>query len=113
MPAKSGAGLWAGCAISAGHTAKAVISAIAMCRADPIAPRFPRALALYIKAATSQANGRSLSKTPVIRLRAKEGRRVKAGAPWVFSNEIVMDGAAKSLAPGTLAELAADDGTKL
>jgi 23S rRNA (cytosine1962-C5)-methyltransferase len=54
-----------------------------------------------------------LSTLPVIRLRPKEGRRVKNGAPWVFSNEIVMDAAAKGLAPGTLVELAADDGAKL
>ena len=75
--------------------------------------RFPRASALYIKAPTVQANGSSLSTLPVIRLKRKEGRRVKSGAPWVFSNEIVMDGAAKGLAPGTLVELAGDDGAKL
>src|SRR5262245_40495232 len=41
-----------------------------------------------------------MSQLPVIRLRPREGRRVRAGAPWVFSNEIVMDGAAKALPPG-------------
>jgi 23S rRNA (cytosine1962-C5)-methyltransferase len=50
---------------------------------------------------------------PVIRLRPREGRRVKSGAPWVFSNEIVLDGAAKALPPGTPVELAADGGTPL
>jgi 23S rRNA (cytosine1962-C5)-methyltransferase len=50
---------------------------------------------------------------PVIRLRPREGRRVKAGAPWAFSNEIVMDGAAKALAPGTQVALADDKGEKL
>jgi 23S rRNA (cytosine1962-C5)-methyltransferase len=48
---------------------------------------------------------------PIIRLKPREGRRVRAGAPWVFSNEIVMEGKAKSLAPGTLVRLASDDGS--
>ena len=50
---------------------------------------------------------------PVIRLRPKEGRRVRAGAPWAFSNEIVMDAAAKALSPGTLVRLQQADGTPL
>jgi len=54
-----------------------------------------------------------LSKRPIIRLQPKQGRRVKGGAPWVFSNEIIMDEATKSLAPGTLVELAAADSSKL
>ena len=37
------------------------------------------------------------SDPPIIRLKPREGRRVRAGAPWVFSNEIVMDGKAKAL----------------
>jgi 23S rRNA (cytosine1962-C5)-methyltransferase len=47
---------------------------------------------------------------PVIAVRKGEGRRAKAGAPWVFSNEIVMDGAAKGLRPGTLVRLQARGG---
>jgi len=47
---------------------------------------------------------------PVIRLKAREGRRVRAGAPWVFSNEIVMDGPAKSLPSGSLVNVKGDDG---
>ena len=43
---------------------------------------------------------------PLVKLRPKEGRRVRAGAPWVFSNEIEMDGPTKALAPGTLVSLA-------
>jgi 23S rRNA (cytosine1962-C5)-methyltransferase len=50
---------------------------------------------------------------PTIRLKPREGRRVRAGAPWAFSNEIVMDAKAKSLAPGTLVELASDDGSPI
>ncbi len=50
---------------------------------------------------------------PQIRLRPREDRRIRAGVPWVFSNEIVMDQAAKSLPPGTLVELVSADGGKL
>jgi 23S rRNA (cytosine1962-C5)-methyltransferase len=50
---------------------------------------------------------------PIIRLRPREGRRVRAGSPWAFSNEIVMDGAAKSLAPGAAVTLADEKGVPL
>src|SRR5579872_2588893 len=53
------------------------------------------------------------SPRPVVRLRPKQDRRVRYGAPWVFSNEIVMDAAAKTLAPGTLIELASSEGEAL
>ncbi|MGZ5940483.1 MAG: RlmI/RlmK family 23S rRNA methyltransferase, partial [Rhizomicrobium sp.] len=45
-----------------------------------------------------------------IRLKPKEGRRARAGAPWIFSNEIQMDAAAKALAPGSVVNVAGDDG---
>lgn len=54
-----------------------------------------------------------MTKLPIIRLRPREGRRVKAGAPWVFSNEIVMDTAVKALAPGSSVALADDKGAAL
>ena len=38
---------------------------------------------------------------------------MRAGAPWAFSNEIVMDAGAKALPPGALIELAAEDGAKI
>jgi 23S rRNA (cytosine1962-C5)-methyltransferase len=50
---------------------------------------------------------------PVIRLRPHEDRRIRNGVPWVFSNEIVMDATAKSLAPGTLIELLSAEGASL
>ncbi len=49
----------------------------------------------------------------MIRLKTREGRRARAGAPWVFSNEIAMDERVKALQPGTLVGLAAEDGTVL
>jgi 23S rRNA (cytosine1962-C5)-methyltransferase len=42
---------------------------------------------------------------PTITLQAGRHKRAAAGHPWVFSNEVVMDGAAKALAPGTLVTL--------
>jgi 23S rRNA (cytosine1962-C5)-methyltransferase len=48
-----------------------------------------------------------------LRLKPKEGRRARAGAPWIFSNEIQMDAAAKSLTPGTIVNVACDDGQSL
>ena len=50
-----------------------------------------------------------MSTRPIIRLKPREGRRVRAGAPWVYSNEIVMDGKTKSLLPGTLVNVEGDD----
>jgi 23S rRNA (cytosine1962-C5)-methyltransferase len=53
------------------------------------------------------------ARLPIIRLRPHEGWRVRNGAPWAFSNEIVMDGSAKALVPGSLVELAAEDGARI
>jgi 23S rRNA (cytosine1962-C5)-methyltransferase len=45
---------------------------------------------------------------PIIRVKPREGRRARAGAPWLFSNEIEMP--AKPPAPGALVNVAGDDG---
>jgi len=50
---------------------------------------------------------------PIIRLRPREGWRVRNGAPWAFSNEIVMDDNVKALVPGSRIELAAEDGATI
>ncbi len=42
---------------------------------------------------------------PTIRLAPGHQKRARAGHPWVYSNEIAMDAAAKSLAPGTAVRL--------
>lgn len=47
---------------------------------------------------------------PVLRLKAREGRRVRAGAPWIFANEIAIDANTKSLRPGSLVNVEGDDG---
>ena len=46
---------------------------------------------------------------PTIRLHPQKHRRVQGGHPWVYSNEIVMDGATKSLPRGTIAAFYAHD----
>ena len=48
-----------------------------------------------------------------IRLRPGGDRRLKAGHPWVYSNEIRMDPETKALAPGTVAVLLRTDGKPL
>ena len=52
-------------------------------------------------------------KLPSVILRAGEDRRVRAGHPWVFSNEILMDADAKAIPPGALATLRAPGGEAL
>jgi 23S rRNA (cytosine1962-C5)-methyltransferase len=51
-----------------------------------------------------------MNKRPSLTLRPKEGRKARVGAPWIFSNEIVMDAAAKALPPGALVHVKGDDG---
>src|SRR5262245_18164094 len=60
------------------------------------------------KAATIAAAAR-----PAVTLKGGEHRRVVAGHPWVFSNEVIMDNRAKALAPGSLATVASYDGRAL
>jgi len=49
-------------------------------------------------------------KHPVLRLKSREGRRARSGAPWIFANEIVLDAATKALAAGSLVEVRGDEG---
>jgi 23S rRNA (cytosine1962-C5)-methyltransferase len=51
-----------------------------------------------------------MTSRPLLRLKPREGRRARAGAPWMFSNEIEMSNVAKALAPGSLVSVAGDDG---
>ncbi|MEL6766415.1 MAG: class I SAM-dependent methyltransferase [Pseudomonadota bacterium] len=46
---------------------------------------------------------------PVVKLRPGKGRRLAAGAPWIYADEIAMDRRTKALAPGTLARLQEGD----
>ncbi|MBP0463668.1 class I SAM-dependent rRNA methyltransferase [Roseomonas sp. PWR1] len=49
---------------------------------------------------------------PLIRLLPGRDKRVKAGHPWAFSNEIAMTAAAKALPPGSVVRLEGDDGVR-
>lgn len=49
---------------------------------------------------------------PLIRLQPGRDRRVKAGHPWAYSNEIAMTPEAKALPPGSTVRLEGDDGMK-
>ena len=55
----------------------------------------------------------ALKKLPSVILRAGEDRRVRAGHPWAFSNEILMDADAKAIPVGSLATLRAPGGEPL
>ena len=50
---------------------------------------------------------------PTITLQAGRHRRAEAGHPWVYSNEVTMDAAAKALPPGTLVSLRSAGGDPL
>lgn len=54
-----------------------------------------------------------MSKRAIVTLKPREGRRARAGAPWIFSNEIAMEASAKALLPGTPVDVRGDDGTPL
>ena len=49
---------------------------------------------------------------PLIRLLPGRDRRVKAGHPWIFSNEIAMTQAARALPAGSVVRVEGDDGVK-
>lgn len=42
---------------------------------------------------------------PVLRVKAREERRVRGGHPWVYSNELELDAKAKALTPGSIVRL--------
>ena len=53
-----------------------------------------------------------MSERPLLRLAPRQERRLKAGHPWAFSNEIAMRPEYRSMEPGTLIRLEGDDGTR-
>ena len=64
-----------------------------------------------VKKHLTKAAAITMTKYKILRLKPHEGKRVRAGAPWAFSNEITMDAAAKTLEPGSPVRLAESDGT--
>ena len=57
-----------------------------------------------------EPTGVARSTRPAIALKPGEHRRVQSGHPWIYSNEIVMDAAAKALPAGGLVWITAHDG---
>lgn len=55
----------------------------------------------------------SLAERPTLRLKPKADKRVRGGHPWIFSNEIAMEGEAKSLPPGCVVRFEAANGEPL
>jgi 23S rRNA (cytosine1962-C5)-methyltransferase len=54
-----------------------------------------------------------MSAAPEIRLQPGRQKRLRQGHPWIYSNEIALDAAAKSLEPGSLVAVLAADGERL
>jgi len=54
-----------------------------------------------------------MKKLPIIRLQSGRHKRTQGGHPWIFSNEIVMDPAAKAMAAGTIVKFQAHDSASL
>jgi 23S rRNA (cytosine1962-C5)-methyltransferase len=50
---------------------------------------------------------------PAVTLKGGEHRRVAAGHPWVFSNEVIMDARTKAITPGSVATVSSYDGRAL
>jgi 23S rRNA (cytosine1962-C5)-methyltransferase len=49
---------------------------------------------------------------PTLRLLPGQGRRLRAGSPWVFSNEIAMRPEYRQMEPGALVRIEGDDGAR-
>ena len=66
-----------------------------------------------IQAATDETSGDTTpddpSTRPVVRLRPGAHKRARAGHPWVYSNEVVMDTEARALPAGVLVTLVDDN----
>src|SRR5258705_6501131 len=52
---------------------------------------------------------RAMSRKSIILPKSPKGRS-RSGSPWIFSNEIRMDQAAKSIAPGSVVNVRGEDG---
>jgi 23S rRNA (cytosine1962-C5)-methyltransferase len=61
----------------------------------------------------SVTDNAAIEARPVVAVRQGEDKRLHAGHPWAFSNEIAMDAAAKALPPGELITLKRHDGRTL
>jgi 23S rRNA (cytosine1962-C5)-methyltransferase len=51
-----------------------------------------------------------VSARPKLRVNLRQAARLKSGSPWVYSNEVIMDRAAKALPPGSLVDIVSEQG---
>jgi 23S rRNA (cytosine1962-C5)-methyltransferase len=80
----------------------------------PIAPKTPQLKSpISLAAAKSLAKSPAATNLPTIRLLPQRHKRVEAGHPWIYSNEIAMDAAAKTLLAGTLVRFETAQGALL
>ncbi|MCP5411768.1 MAG: class I SAM-dependent rRNA methyltransferase [Alphaproteobacteria bacterium] len=49
-------------------------------------------------------------KTVILPKGPRAGKRIRAGSPWIFANELRMDAAAKAIAPGSIVNVRGFDG---
>jgi 23S rRNA (cytosine1962-C5)-methyltransferase len=54
-----------------------------------------------------------LARRPIVTLAPKQERRAEQGHPWIYSNEILLDAAAKALPPGTLVTVVTSEKRRL
>lgn len=47
---------------------------------------------------------------PKLRVNLRQAARLKSGSPWVYSNEVIMDRAAKALPPGSMVDVVSEQG---
>jgi 23S rRNA (cytosine1962-C5)-methyltransferase len=62
---------------------------------------------------TETADDETRAERPCVRLKAGAHKRVAAGHPWVYSNEIEMDAASRAIAPGSVVRLLGHGGQDL
>jgi 23S rRNA (cytosine1962-C5)-methyltransferase len=62
---------------------------------------------------TADLQADDLATRPAVTLLPKHEQRAEYGHPWVYSNEIVLDAAAKALPPGTLVTVLTSEGKRL
>src|SRR6516162_7215923 len=63
--------------------------------------------------AAAETAGDDPAARPTVTLLPGHSRRAEAGHPWIFSNEVKMDAAAKALPPGGLVTLSRAGGSPL
>lgn len=63
-------------------------------------------------ASIANKNAIAVEERPLLRLLPGADRRVKAGHPWAFSNEIAMSASARAYPPGGVVRLEGDDGVR-